>query len=110
MLKEPGAQLKPSVEPLTDSIVAASKEQVCCDLNGEVIILNLSNGTYYGLDTIGAHVWNLIQEPKIVGDLVAALLEEYDVDRNRCEQELAALLRELASEKLVSISPPEKAT
>jgi hypothetical protein len=109
MLKELGGQLEPGADLLTDSIVVASKEQVCCDLNGEVVILNLSNGTYYGLDTIGAYVWNLIQEPKIVGDLVTALLEEYDVDRNRCEQELAALLRDLASEKLVSIRPPEKA-
>ena len=86
------------------SIVVTAKDQIYCNLNGEAVILNLSNGMYYGLDATGAHVWSLIQEPRAVTDIIEVLLEEYDVDRDRCETDLLALLRELASANLITIS------
>jgi hypothetical protein len=46
------------------SIVVATKDQVSSDLGGEVAILDLKAGVYYGLDTVGARIWNLIQEPR----------------------------------------------
>lgn len=84
------------------STVVATEDQIYCNLNGEAVILDLSNGTYYGLDEIGARIWGLIQEPKPVSEIVDALIEEYDVDREHCESDLLALLNELASKGLVS--------
>ena len=45
------------------SIITASKEQVSSDLAGEVIILGLKSGSYFGLDGVGALIWSLIQKP-----------------------------------------------
>jgi hypothetical protein len=86
------------------STVVASKDQVSADLAEEVVILNLRDGTYYGLDIIGARIWSLIQEPVTVGDVRNVLLEEYEVDQPRCERDLLALLRELSARELVVIS------
>jgi len=47
-----------------ESRLVVSKDQVSCDLAGEAAILNLKNGVYYGLDPVGARIWNLIQEPR----------------------------------------------
>ena len=47
----------------TDSIVVASPDQVSSDLAGEIVMLNLASGTYYGLDEVGARIWNLVQQP-----------------------------------------------
>ena len=49
--------------------VVVAKDQVSCDLAGEAAILNLKNGVYYGLNTVGARVWNLVQEPKTFAEL-----------------------------------------
>lgn len=85
------------------SIVVAAKEQVSCDLAGEAVILNLKNGVYCGLDPVGARTWNLIQEPRAVHDIRDILLQEYDVEPERCEQDLLALLQQLADEGLVEV-------
>ena len=86
-----------------DSIVTASKDQVSCDLAGEAAILNLKNSSYYGLDEIGARIWHLIEEPRLVSDVRDAIVDEYDVDPEECEQDVIELLQRLAAEGLVEI-------
>ena len=81
----------------------ASTDQVSCDLAGEAAILNLKNSVYYGLDTVGARVWTLVQEPITVGAVRDAMLREYDVEPERCERDLIDLLQKLAAEGLIAI-------
>ena len=85
------------------STVVAAKDQVSSDLGGEKAILDLKAGKYYGLDGVGARVWDLIQEPRAVGDIRNALLEEYEVAPERCEHDLLALLQRLADEGLIEV-------
>ena len=55
------------------SVVVATKDQVSCDLAGEAAILNIKNGVYYGLDPVGARIWNLMQEPRAVAEIQNAI-------------------------------------
>jgi hypothetical protein len=87
----------------TSSIVVAAKEQVSCPLGEEAAVLNLKNSVYYGLDSVGARVWTLLQQPRSVGELRDTLLSEYEVEARRCEQDLLALLESLRSEGLIEV-------
>jgi hypothetical protein len=87
-----------------DSTVVASAGQVSSDFGEEVAILDFKAGVYYGVDDVGARVWQLVQEPKKVREIRNALLEEYEVEPVRCERDLIALLRNLAGEELIEIS------
>ena len=69
----------------------------------EYVLLNLNNGTYYGLDTVGAEIWKLVQVPITVGDISRQLVEMFDVDRDRCLRDVTALVSELAHNGLVEI-------
>ena len=84
-------------------LVCVSKNQVSSEVRGEAVILNLADGTYYGLNPIGAHIWNLIQKPKSVAAIQAILLAEYDVEVEVCHRELLALLQELAKRGLIEV-------
>jgi Coenzyme PQQ synthesis protein D (PqqD) len=88
----------------TSSTIVVSKDQVSCDLAGEAAILNLKNGVYYGLDTVGASIWNRIQQPATVASVREALVQEFDVDAQRCEKDLLELLQKLATEGLVEVT------
>lgn len=85
------------------SSVVAAGDQVSTDLGGEVAILNLETGTYYGLDAVGARVWELIQEPKTVSGIRDILVNEYEVEPDRCEGDLISLLKDLVNEGLVEV-------
>jgi hypothetical protein len=85
------------------STVVAAKDRIWCDMAEEAVILNLDSGVYYGLNPVGARVWKLIQEPKTVSDLLATLLETYDVAVDQCETDLFSLLQDLAANELIVI-------
>ncbi len=85
------------------SRVVASKDQVSSELSGEAAILNLKNGTYYGLNSVGARIWNLIVRPMAVSEIVDILMKEYAVDRGRCEREALALLQAMSTQGLVEL-------
>ncbi len=85
------------------SSVVASKAQVSSDLGDEVAILHLWEGEYYGLDAVGARVWSLIQEPRTLREIHEVLVSEYEVEPDRCERDLIALLHGLANEGLVEV-------
>jgi len=89
----------PAFSPGT--VVVAARDQVSADLEGEAVILNLGDGVYYGLDGVGARVWELLREPRSVDDLAAAVAAEYQVDRASALADLLALLDEMAGRGLV---------
>jgi hypothetical protein len=93
-----------------DSIVCAAPDQISTDLDGEAAILNLKSGTYFGLDPIGAFIWKQLAQPQSVSTIAAAVLDHYDVEPERCHDDLLALLRQLDARGLLrvhsSANPP----
>jgi Coenzyme PQQ synthesis protein D (PqqD) len=85
------------------SVVVAATEQISCPLGEESAILNLKNSVYYGLDPVGARVWNLLREPRSVRELRDTLVDEYDVGAERCEQDLLELLEKMRIEGLIEV-------
>ena len=66
-----------------DTIIVVADEVVSCDLDGEAAILNIKDGIYYGLDPVGAKIWNLIQKPLVIDEIIKIILNEYDVDKDQ---------------------------
>lgn len=86
-----------------DSAIAVSTEQIWSDLVGEAVILDLKSGVYYGLDSVGAQIWKLLQESKTVSEIRDLLLAEYDVVTDRCETDLLLFLSDLRAKGLIEM-------
>jgi hypothetical protein len=85
------------------SVVVATKDQVSCDLADEAAILNIKSGVYYGLNPVGARIWNLMQEPRKVSEIQNEITNEYEVEPERCARDLVALLEKLLAEGLIEV-------
>ena len=85
------------------SVIVVARDQVSCDLGGEAAILNIRNGVYYGLDPVGAHVWNLLRTPQKVAEICDAVLRAYDVEPERCRHDVDSLLEDLLAEGLIEV-------
>ena len=84
-------------------VIVAKKEQVSSALAGEAVILNLESGVYYGLNPVGASIWNLIQKPTSVREIRDAILEEYNVDFDECDRDVKALLEQLQEQGMIEV-------
>ena len=88
---------------LSGLFVVVAKDQISRDLEGEAVILNLKSGMYCGLSEVGARVWQLLQKPASVKGIRDTLLKEYEVEPDRCERELLALLQDMADNGLIEV-------
>ena len=71
----------------------------------ETVILDLSSGMYFGLDPVGARIWQLLNDGQSVDAVVITLLGEYDVTEDQLRQDVNSLVSELVSRGLVQVSP-----
>lgn len=85
------------------STVVAVDHQTSTEVGGERVILDLNKGVYYGLNAVGARIWGLIEEPQTVDAVIEALLEEYDVSRERCREDVFKLLHDLDEQDLIEV-------
>jgi hypothetical protein len=84
-------------------------QQQTADLVGELAILNLKTGKYYGLDEVGTRIWALLKDSRTVQEIRDAVLQEYDVEPSRCEVDLLRLLNDLKEHELIEIcSAPDR--
>lgn len=91
-----------------DTRLAASRDQVSCELDGEAVILGLADGVYYGLDPVGASAWALLErEPHTVAQLRDAVTAEFAVDAPTAEADLLKLMGDMLARGLVELRPAD---
>lgn len=83
------------------SVIIAADDLTVADLGEEAVLLDASTGMYYGLNEVGARVLSLIGQPRAVGEVMAAVLEEYDVPTDKLRPELTAFLEKMAERGLI---------
>jgi hypothetical protein len=84
-----------------ESIVVAAQGQVSSELGGDAVIMDIKSGAYLGLNSTGARIWNLVQQPRKVSEIRDAICKEYDVESDRCENDVLSLLRQMAARGLL---------
>jgi hypothetical protein len=65
------------------------------------IVLDTRRGTYFTLDEVGTVVWDLCDGTRTLDEIVAAVIEAYEVAPDQAETDIRELLDELAAEELV---------
>lgn len=80
------------------------------DLAGESVLLNLSTGTYFGLDAVGTRLWHLIAEHGSTELVIETLLAEYDVDALRLQKDVEALIDQLLAKGLLTTDAEQTPT
>ena len=62
----------------------------------------------YSFNGTGSSIWQLLEAPKTVDELVAAVAQEYDAERDRVEKDVKEFLGEMLSVGLAEV--PTSAT
>jgi hypothetical protein len=86
----------------SDTVVAANPDAMSSSVGIETVILHFTAGTYFGLNEVGTRIWELVQTPRSVREIRDTLLEEYDVDAERCDRAVRSLLASLAEHGLIT--------
>ncbi len=85
------------------STVVRQEELVTADMDEELVMMSLRNNNYYSLDAIGKAIWTRLQEPLVVSDLCQGLLTEFEVEPDRCLEDVLEFLNDLERAGLIHV-------
>lgn len=72
-------------------------------VGGEMVLLNLASGLYFGLNAVGSCVWDRLNESAAcLDELVDRIEAEFDAPRDAIERDLVSLLSSLAERQLIT--------
>lgn len=70
-------------------------------VDGEAILIDLSNGMYYSMPSVAGFIWSLVDQGHGLDAISAAVASRYDVAEDIAKQDVEALAQQLLDENLV---------
>ncbi|MES2492323.1 MAG: PqqD family protein [Pseudomonadota bacterium] len=84
------------------SRLVAAPSVVTRDVGGDLMLLDLDSGTYFGLDPVGSEIWQAAEDDLSLGEMCDRLQPRYDVSRQQLEQDVLALAEQLVAQRLAA--------
>ena len=81
--------------------VSIPEEVMTRRVGDETVILDLATGTYFGLDRVGADMWQLMGEGRTLAEVCDAMLARYEATRADLERDVLELAEKLRAQGLV---------
>jgi hypothetical protein len=72
-------------------------------VDGDLVILNLAMSSYIGLDNIGHRIWQMLETPIKIDELIRRLTTEYAGGPQEIARDLIDFLNELYSQNLIAV-------
>lgn len=70
-------------------------------VDGETVMLSMESSSYYGLDKTATRIWELLEKPIKLGELITNLVNEYDVSNEQCQIDTIDFVKKLINQSLV---------
>lgn len=73
------------------------------ELDGEKVMIDFSTGKYFLLKGAANEIWDYIQAPIVVLDILQRLMKVYDVPEETCRDSIFSFLSQLKSYEFITI-------
>ena len=90
---------------ITDAtVISRSPSVLTAEVDGEIVMMSIEQGRYFGLDDIGSDIWKRIEPPCSFSALVDGLAADYEADRASIAADVQALLDRMAEQDVVRLA------
>ena len=87
------------------TVVVRCSEPLSAEVGEEIVVFSAERGSYHAFGASGSRIWELLEEPTTVSALCVTLRSEYDVDEERCFEDVTSFLEELRQAELIEVRP-----
>ena len=88
---------------LKESLIVRNNAIPTVKMGEELSMLDVNSGKYFVLNEIGVDIWNQLEKPVSVATLLNKLLQEYDVEEEKCTLALQNYLVNMKDRALIEV-------
>ena len=77
-------------------------------MDNETVMMSIEKGRYFGIDAVGTRIWELLEQPRTISGLCEILLQEFDVEPDRCRADVTGFVEKLLEKDLVQAAADEQ--
>jgi hypothetical protein len=82
-------------------VLRRSPDVQSTNMDGETVLLDLSTGRYYTLNSVGSVIWEHCTGQNTLNDMQTVLCDRFNVDSDRAHDDLVTLVHQLVEEGLL---------
>jgi hypothetical protein len=86
------------------TVISRSPSVLTAEVDGEVVMMSIERGRYFGLDDIGSDIWKRLEAPCSFADLIDRLAADYAADRATIAADVQALLGRMVEQDVVRLA------
>ena len=95
---------KSATTDTTNQAITVENSVLFQAIGGEVVLLDIESGEYYGLNEVGSRIWTLIHEGRTASGILSTMLKEYDVSENVLATDIKQFLLELQAKRIIQLN------
>lgn len=77
------------------------KDVLLTDVDSEMVLLDMRNGQYYGLNSVGCDIVKLINDGKTLNETKQEISHRYQIDKQTAQNDIAELVADLQKQNLL---------
>lgn len=85
-----------------DTTIVRNTDLMAVPMDGDLVMMSISQGTYYGINPVGGRIWSLLEQPASVASLCNTIVSEFEVSKEQCEQDVLQFVEQLLKAGVVS--------
>lgn len=83
------------------TIIRRRPDLITAEVGEESVVLDGDTGMFLQLNSSAARIWALIEQPRSVGALCAALVAQHDVSLDQCRADVTAFVGTIGEQGLI---------
>ena len=76
---------------------------IISELDDDLVMMDTENGSYLSLNKTGRIIWEQLEQPVLIGDLIQHLMNRFSVDEKTCAAETLDFLNKIERQKALLI-------
>lgn len=72
----------------------------------QAVMMSLESQRYYGLDAVGLRIWEILDAPRSIDEIVTQILSEFSVDQPTCQSAVLRFAQEMIDHGVARVVTP----
>ena len=88
----------------TNQKISRQDGLIAVPMDGDLVMMNISTGTYFGINPVGVMIWELLETPHTMAQICHHMMEKYAVDQETCLRDVRNFVEQMLRENIVFLA------